>query len=109
MKKRIKNLINRYFNKLPTPSARCYCMGNDICVIDTYRLSASGYPYETFYDKDTGICYIAIGNCVEITLAGLESYSLFIRELNAIMDEMGIDNIERLKLDLNWTDFVTFS
>ena len=64
MKKRIKNLINRYFNKLPTPSARCYCMGNDICVIDTYRLSASGYPYETFYDKDTGICYIAIGNCV---------------------------------------------
>jgi hypothetical protein len=64
MKKRIKNLINRYFNKLPTPAARCWCIGSDICVIDTYRLSASGYPYETFYDKDTGICYIAIGNGV---------------------------------------------
>lgn len=49
-----------------TPAARCWCIGSDICVIDTNRLSASGYPYEneTFYDKDTGVCYIAIGEGV---------------------------------------------
>ena len=64
MKKRIKKLINRYFNRLPSPSATFYCIGSDICVIDTYRLSAAGHPYEIFYDKDTGVCYIAIGNCV---------------------------------------------
>lgn len=59
--------------------------------------------------RDCRVCNTHTISYDEIALAGLESYSLFIRELNAIMDEMGIDNVERLKLDLNWTDFVTFS
>lgn len=45
----------------------------------------------------------------DIELAGLEAYSLFIRELNAMMDNMSIDNIERLDPDLHWDDFKTFS
>lgn len=45
----------------------------------------------------------------DMELAGLRLYSLFIRELNTMMDEMGIDDIERLDPDLNWFDFETFS
>lgn len=45
----------------------------------------------------------------DIELAGLGSYSLFIRELNTMMDKMGIDDIERLDPDLHWDDFQTFS
>lgn len=36
---------------------------SNICTIDTYHVS-SGYPYETFYNKDTGVCYIVIGEGV---------------------------------------------
>lgn len=36
---------------------------SDICAIDTYNVSP-GYSYETFYDKDTGVCYIVIGEGV---------------------------------------------
>lgn len=36
---------------------------SNICVIDTYHIS-SDYAYVTFYDKDTGVCYIAIGEGV---------------------------------------------
>lgn len=35
---------------------------SDICVIDTNV--SPGYSYETFYDKDTGVCYIVIGEGV---------------------------------------------
>ena len=38
----------------------------------------------------------------DIELAGLGAYSLFIRELNAMMDHMGINDIERLDPDLHW-------
>lgn len=39
---------------------------------------------------------------VDIELACLGAYSLFIRELNAMMDHMGINDIERLDPDLHW-------
>ena len=45
----------------------------------------------------------------DIELDGLEAYLLFIRELNAMMDNMSINNIERLDRDLSWGDFETFS
>ena len=45
----------------------------------------------------------------DIQLSGLGAYSLFIRELNTMMDEMGIDDIEHLDPDLHWDDFETFS
>lgn len=59
--------------------------------------------------KDCRVCNTHTISYDEISLAGLKSYSLFIRELNAIMEEMGIDNIEQLKPDLDWNDFATFS
>lgn len=34
-----------------------------ICVIDACPYSRD-YSYETFYDKDTGVCYISIGEGV---------------------------------------------
>lgn len=42
------------------------------------------------------------GDDIELELAGLGAYSLFIIELNAMMDHMGIDDIERLDPDLHW-------
>ena len=36
---------------------------SNICAIDTYSISP-GYSYETFHDKDTGVCYIVIGEGV---------------------------------------------
>lgn len=60
-------------------------------------------------NRDCRVCATHIISYDEIELAGLGAYSLFIRELNAIMDNMGIDNIERLDPDLNWDDFQTFS
>lgn len=35
----------------------------NIGVIETYNLCPN-YSYEVFYDKDTGVCYIAIGEGV---------------------------------------------
>ena len=75
------------------------------------ELSKAGY--EVFIHSDdlgyvlsirnrTGAKYSHIISYDEIEIAGLGAYSLFIRELNAMMDHMGIDDIERLDPDLHW-------
>lgn len=56
-------------------------------------------------NKDRRICLTHIISYNDIELAGFEAYSLFIRELNAMMDNMSIDNIERLDPDLHWDYF----
>lgn len=60
-------------------------------------------------NRDCRVCATHIISYDEIEHAGLELYSLFIRELNAVMDNMGIDNIERLESNFSWGDYATFS
>ena len=84
------------------------------------ELSRAGYEVSIHADNLGYVLSISIRNRAgakrshiisydEIEIAGLGSYSLFIRELNTMMDMMDIDDIERLDPDLHWDDFKTFS
>ena len=75
------------------------------------ELSKAGYEVSIHSDdlgyvlsirNRTGAKYSHIISYDEIELTGLGTYSLFIRELNAMMDYMGINDIERLDPDLHW-------
>ena len=75
------------------------------------ELSKAGYEVSIHSDNlgyflsirnRTGAKYIHTISYDDIELAGLEAYSLFIRELNAMMDHVGINDIERLDPDLHW-------
>lgn len=45
----------------------------------------------------------------EIEFIGTQVYLPFIKGLNAMIDKMDINDIERLDPDLGWDDFQTFS
>lgn len=69
-----------------------------------YELSihADNLGYVLCIRNRTGAKYSHIISYDEIELTGLGTYSLFIRELNAMMDHMGINDIERLDPNLHW-------
>lgn len=82
------------------------------------ELSKAGYELSIHTDNlgyvlcignRTGEKYSHIISYDDIELTGLGEYSLFIRELNAMIDHMGINDIEHLDPDLHWDDFETFS